>query len=223
MEVLPRDGIIGTNFLIGNTILDLVRGRLEIIGNGSNSYIQNTVSSNLENNIEKIEYSKDKELKHINPELVIIEIRNLMNIDISNNFRFKSNSNTNTKVVKENTKQKNKQKEELIDIPAHCTKIVKFSAPFLGTYLVNKKEIKPGLFLGSSLSNTKNNNYIFSSIINKCDTDQSIKPSELRHLIERIETSTEILTDQEIDVNYIANINRNQVSLDRMEKILILT
>lgn len=111
---------------------------------------------------------------------------------------------TTTKINTNNT-----EKEE-ISIPARSSKVIELFTKVQGTFLCDKAEIIPGVFISNSISSTDSHNRrIKTMVINTQDVIQKVKISRLRRQFKKVDTDHSLVEAK--PTNYINNI-KNGIS-----------
>lgn len=212
------DGILGTDFLKKRAVIDLIKNQLIINTSKTNQIAalssikkeistQNSLNSQQKQkrkNKKKTKKSKNNKIKMIqeNSSTVKTEINQIMQIDISNNFKCKQKRNINNSA-------------DTINIPAQCSKIIEISTPIKGTFMCDRNEIEPGVFVANSISATdSHNNRVRSVIINTKEVQRTIKIRRLRRQFKKIDTADVKFKTLNQQIYSLSNSQKNQFKID---------
>lgn len=180
-------------------------------------YIDETCKLNQKKNQEKpkietkIQKLAKNQIKNIElSSTITAAINQIMQIDISDNFK---------------CKQKNQQKPikssiKKVNIPAQCSKVIEISIPAKGTFICDKEEMEPGVFVANSICTTdSHNSFVRSAIINTTTVEQSFKIQRLKRQFRKIDTE-DIQYESFNKIFNLNSIHNISLSQSREDKIL---
>lgn len=148
----------------------------------------------------KITNDSKNEINEQSLQTVQNEIYQIMQIDISNNIQNKKSN--------KQTKKPNK-----ICIPARSSKIIEIISPVEGTFVCNKNEIQPGIFMANSISTVDcHNRCIRTVVINTQCKNKRINERCFRLRFEKLNGTHEIEGPKRIDYinSTLNNIDQEQ-------------